>query len=144
MVSKNDCFLAENVFLCCLRACTIAYSSFSDIEYLLTMSLKVSNETRLGDLTEWSLHRAHSLMHSSQSQRANANQVTQVLVQYKDCLFLFKILLLCQCPFKDSFPISFCQLIQRPCDVAEGKYESSIEFSKPRKLISSWMFWGIG
>ena len=43
---------------------------------------------RLGDLTEWSVHWGHSLMHPYQSQRADVNQVTQVLVQEKAC-FLF-------------------------------------------------------
>ena len=76
-------------------------------------------------------------MHPSRSQRADANQVTQVLVQYKDCLFLFKILLLCQCPFKDSFPISFSQLIQILGYVTRTEYESSIKITKPRKVLSS-------
>ena len=72
-------------------------------------------------------------MHLSQSQRADADQVTQVPVQYKAFFYLFKSLLLCRCPFEDSFPISFRQLIQRPCDVTEAKYESSIQIHQTKK-----------
>ena len=39
----------------------------------------------------------------------------------------------CQCPFEDNFPISYSQLIQRPCDVTEGKYELSIEICQTKK-----------
>ena len=72
-------------------------------------------------------------MHPYQSQRADANQVTQVLMQYKAFFELFKIFLLCCCPFEYSYPISFHQLIQIPCDVAESKYESSIEIRQTNK-----------
>ena len=70
-------------------------------------------------------------MHPSQSQKADANQVTQVLVQYKACFFIFSKA--CCCVGVHFFPISFPQLIQRPCDVTESKYEPSMEILQSKK-----------
>ena len=72
-------------------------------------------------------------MRLSQYQKADANQVTKVLVQYKACFYFFKSLLFCRCPFEDSFPISLSQLIQRIGHVTKAEYESSIETRQTRK-----------
>ena len=72
-------------------------------------------------------------MRLSQSQNVDANEVTQVLLQYKFVFELIKIFLLCQCPFEDSFPISFRQPIQSPCYLTKAKYESSIEILQTKK-----------
>ena len=69
----------------------------------------------------------------SQSKNIDANQVIEALVQYKSCFEFLKSLLLCWCPFEDIFILSFSQLIQRPCDVTEDKYESSIEIHQTKK-----------
>ena len=69
----------------------------------------------------------------SQSQRADAKHVTKYWCSTKLAFELFKSLLLCRCPLEENFPISFCQVIQRPFNVAKSKYELSIEIHQTKK-----------
>ena len=72
-------------------------------------------------------------MHLSEPRRADANQVKQVLVQYKDFFSVVQNLIVCRCPFEDNFPISLSQLIQIPCYAIEAEYESSIKIHQTKK-----------